>query len=140
MKALTPIIRNMPALQIMEVASLVLGHSIRMKEIKNQYKLAKNEMNNQYKLQKQALDHDLVKFKKMSKLQSKQFNHGHKERIKMLQITKELAIGISNAPDIEMQTELREVLQFVLIECSKSRESIGFLQYDNTQYLLEGDR
>ncbi len=140
MKALTPIIKNMPALQIMEVASLVLNHSSRMKQIKTQYKLAKNEMNYQYKQQKQALDHDLVKFKKMSRLQSKQFNHGHKERMKMLQITQELATGISNAPDIEMQKGLREALQFVLTECSKSRENIGFLQHDNTQYLLEGDR
>ena len=122
----------------MEVASLLLNHSSQMKQIKNQYKLAKNEMNNQYKLQKQALNNDLVKFEKMAQLQSEHFNYGHQERMKMLQITQELAIGISSAPDIEMQKGLREALALVLEECQRSRESINFLQQNNTQYLIEG--
>ena len=138
MKALAPIIKNIPALQVIEVATLILNHSSRMKQIKNQYKLAKNEMNNQYRLQKQALDNDLVRFENMAQLQSEQFNYGHQERMKMLQITQELAVGISNAPDIEMQKGLREAFQFILTECQKSRENIDFLQQDNSNYLIEG--
>ncbi|RLB08515.1 MAG: hypothetical protein DRG27_05640 [Deltaproteobacteria bacterium] len=140
MKALIPIGRNLPVVQILEVGSMILNHSAKMKQIKNQYRLAKNEMNNQYRLQKQSLDNDLHRFNKMAKLQAQKFQHNHLERMQMMQMMSMLVSNIANAIDYETQQGMKEVLQLLIEQYDKSRENIDFLQTQNTPYLTQGER
>ena len=130
MKAIVPVLKNIPAVQVVELANMLLNHSSKMEQIKTEYRLAKNEMNYRYKLQKKALHHDLTKFKEMAKLQKKRFNHGHVERMKLLKTTQKVAEGMASSHDTEIIRELKGVMKLLLKHYQKNCEGqIDFLEY-----------
>ncbi len=136
MKYMTPVLKNLPVVQIIEVANTFLNHSEKMKQIRNEYRLAKSEMKRQYALQRQALDNDLSKFKEMAKLQSQHFREGHVERIKLLQTVQDLSKAIAHSPDIQLTQELKGIMELVLQHYQKNRENnIDFLEYTPKQMI-----
>jgi hypothetical protein len=122
MKAIVPVLKNIPAVQVVELANMLLTHSSKMEQIKTEYRFAKSEMNYRYKLQKKALDHDLIKFKEMAKLQQKRFNHGHVERMKLLKTTQKVAEGMASSNDTDIIRELKGVMKLLLKHYRKNCE------------------
>lgn len=133
MKKIVPALKALPVLQVIELAEMLVNHSTKMEQIKKEYHLAKSEMKRRYKLQQKALDHDLVRFKKMAKLQAKRFNHGHVERMKLLQMTQEVTTASSLASDAQTREHLNGVMELLLNHYQKNREEqIDFLEFAQT--------
>lgn len=130
MKAIVPVLKNLPAIEIISFAEMLLSHSAKMKQIEKEYGLAKKEMKYRYQLQQQALDHDLARFKTMAKLQKNRFKQGHVERMKLLKAVQNIAKGMAIAPNTEMQKMLKESMELLLKRYENNRDKeIDFLEY-----------
>ena len=129
MKALSPIMKNLPVTQVLEVVTLVLNHSANMQKIKLEYKYAKKEMKHRFTHEKLVLENDLQRFTLLAKLQRKQFSDLHKERLQLLESVNVVAKAMSHTPEPEILSQTIEMLM------DKYQQSLS-LNLNSTQLRL----
>ncbi len=139
MKAVVPVMKALPAVQIVEIVSVILNHSANMQRIKSEYRLAKREMTYRYNIEMKALDYDLKRFKTMAKMQREHFKKGHKERLVLLGIIKTVADALSSTTDAQLVQMLNDTMSRLLESYNDNqRQHVG--SYSSTPALpMRGD-
>jgi len=110
----TVVTSKLPILQFPTLITTILEHSSKMKQIERDYALAKQEMHYSYELEKTKLEQNLEQFEIMAKLTKKQFDHGHIERMQILQSVTTISQAMSNLQDKNSIESFRETIHLLL--------------------------
>jgi N-glycosylase/DNA lyase len=137
--AIVPVLKSLPPVQIVELAGVVLNHFSTMKSIEADYRLAKKEMRYRYKVEMQNLHLDMERFITMARLQKKQFEAGHRERMKMLTTVELLSREIAKSRDPQMSRILGGILSQLLEKFGENQSIYVGHHTNNAQIALRGE-
>ena len=140
MKAVVPVMKALPVVQIVEIVSVILNHSANMQRIKSEYRLAKREMTNRYNVEMKALEYDLQRFKTMAKMQRDHFNREHKERLILLDIIKNVAKSLSHTTDTATAQILNDTMHKLLESYQANHQkSVGYFSNNTPALPMTGE-
>jgi PleD family two-component response regulator len=121
-------INKSPLLQLPVLIATILQHSARMKQIEIDYSLAKEEMHYKYELEKTKLQQNLEQFKIMAELTRQQFDHGHIERMEILQIVSSMTTDMSHLQDSQSIMTFKEIINGLLENYAQSMSNVKSLE------------
>jgi len=140
MKAVVPVMKSLPTVQIVEVVSLILNHSANMQRIKSEYRLAKQEMTQRYNVEMKALEYDMKRFKTMAKMQREHFVREHKERLILLDTVKDVAKSLSRTTDAVTAQILNDTMQKLLESYQDNHQkSVGYFTSNMPALFMRGE-
>jgi chemotaxis protein CheY-P-specific phosphatase CheC len=109
-----------------------------MKQIEIDYSLAKKKMHYEYELEKTKLEQNLQQFTIMAELTKQQFNHGHIERMEILQSVSSITKAMTHLQDRQSTQTFKETINILLGSYSQSMSNVKSLE--STQNKLIGAR
>ncbi len=140
MKAVVPVMKVLPVVQIVEVVGVILNHSANMQRIKSEYRLAKREMTNRYNTEMKALEYDMQRFKTMAKIQREYFDREHKERLVILGIIQDVSQSLSRTTDTAIAQILNDTMHRLLESYQDNHQkSVGYFSNNTPALSMRGE-
>lgn len=107
----------------------LLNHSARIKEIDNNYAVAKKQMRYAYDAEVKRIENDMNMFKLQIKTYSKNSNNNHKERILILKQAHEITLKICEVKDMDICKMLNDqVIVLLNIYEKNNQQNIHFIE------------
>lgn len=139
MKAIISGMKTLPVVSIIEVATIVLQHTQRMRQIENEYNIAKKEMKYRFDIEMKSLENNMKQFKKMAKLQKRHFEIGHRERMELLGTIDKMASAISSVKSPVIIRELNATITLLVGSYQDNLNSrVSFLENKAETQLIGG--
>jgi hypothetical protein len=118
------------------IIDAIFNHSTRMKEMENQYKLAKKQLDYAYDIEVKRVQNDLEMFQMKISAYIQNINNHHTERMAILQNAHDLTLKIASLENREVAKTLsKTVSDYLKLYENNSQQNIGFLNNSNRALL-----
>jgi len=127
-----PSMAALPVTMVQEslnIVGTILNHSAKMKQIDNNYHLAKQQMQHAYDIEIQRIEKDMFEFETTVNLYSQNSQNMHIERMKILDQINELTLKIFDIKDSKIFEGLSSRVDKLLATYEKNcQQNIHFLE------------